>query len=61
MAIFPAGRPQEVIRIPGIYTRTRLIEKLHEAGASKGAKLVGKSTEEELFEPDADPVITVLP
>jgi len=35
LAIFPAGQPEKVIRLPGLYSRNQLIEALNQAGASK--------------------------
>ncbi|MGH7137139.1 MAG: hypothetical protein ACREHD_15465, partial [Pirellulales bacterium] len=34
LAIFPAGRPNEPIVVPDLYTRGTLFEKLEQAGAA---------------------------
>jgi thiol:disulfide interchange protein len=40
LAVFPTGRPNEPIVLKDFYTRGELLEKLKQAGPSKGA--VGK-------------------
>jgi len=35
LAIFPAGEPEKVIRIPSLYTTTKLLGALEEAGPSR--------------------------
>jgi thiol:disulfide interchange protein len=41
LAVFPTGRPNDPIVLSGFYTRGELLEKLKQAGPSKGA--IGKS------------------
>jgi len=35
LAVFPGGSPEKVIRIPGLYSRATLLEKLEAAGSSQ--------------------------
>lgn len=44
MAIFPAGKPNEPIILPDVYTRGTLFEKLKQAGPSKGSGKAGELT-----------------
>ena len=55
LAIFPAGHPEKVIRLPGIYSRSQLLDALSKAGVSKTVKR--QDTEDRMVDTDNPAII----